>query len=154
MSNSNSHSAQAPRLVIGNLELCSLPELGIKDVEVRIDTGAKTSSLHADNLQRYQHQGKPWVSFDLHPDVYNLSQTVSCSAPLYDSRKVKSSNGETERRSVIRTLLKMGPLERMIELTLTDRQDMSYPMLLGREGMADKVLVDPSASFLASVESG
>lgn len=138
------------RLLIGNLEICSLPELGINNLQVRVDTGAKTSSLHVDNLRQLQINGKPHVTFDLHPDVYNLSETVQCTAPLSDSRRIKSSNGETEQRSVIKTKLRMGDEEWPIELTLSNRQDMSYLMLLGREGMGDRVYVDPSATFLVS----
>ncbi len=136
------------KLIIGNLELCSLPELGISDLQVRVDTGAKTSSLHVDNLKQVMQKGKPYVCFDLHPDVYNLNDVVSCKAPLCDSRRIKSSNGTSELRCVIKTELCLGAQRWPIELTLTNREDMSYLMLLGREGMGDRVLVDPSAAFL------
>lgn len=138
------------KLIIGNLELCSLPELGITDLQVRVDTGAKTSSLHVDNLKQIKQKGKPYVRFSLHPDVYNLEDAVSCTAPLLDSRRIKSSNGKSELRCVIKTMLRLGELEWPIELTLTNREDMSYLMLLGREGMADRVLVDPSCSFMVN----
>ncbi|MBD1391332.1 ATP-dependent zinc protease [Neiella sp. HB171785] len=141
------------RLLIGNLELCSLPDLGISDLEVRIDTGAKTSSLHVDNLVRLQKHGRPYVQFDLHPDVYDLAHTVSCEAPLHDSRRIKSSNGEAEQRCVIKTMFVIGNEQWPIEITLTNRQDMSYLMLLGREAMADRVYVDPSSTFLIDSES-
>ncbi|GGA87214.1 ribosomal protein S6 modification protein [Neiella marina] len=136
------------KMVIGSLELCALPELGINDLQIRVDTGAKTSSLHVDNLKQTTKAGRPYVSFDLHPDIYNLEQVVQCQAPLHDSRRIKSSNGGTEVRCVIRTLIRMGEQEWPIEVTLTNREDMSYLMLLGREGMGDRVLVDPSQSFL------
>ncbi|GGA69720.1 ribosomal protein S6 modification protein [Neiella marina] len=141
------------RLLIGNLELCSLPELGIRDLEVRIDTGAKTSSLHVDNLQRIQKNGRPYVRFDLHPDVYHLDQTVNCEAPLHDSRRIKSSNGEAEQRCVIKTMFAIGNEQWPIEITLTNRQDMSYLMLLGREAMGSRVYVDPSSTFLLNSEA-
>lgn len=136
------------KITIGNLEICSLPELGIRELEVRIDTGAKTSSLHVDNLERFKTKGRPFVSFDLHPDVYDLDTVVRCTAPLHDSRRIKSSNGEVEQRCVIKTLFKLGNRHWPIEITLSNRHDMSYSMLLGREAMANRVLVDPSASFL------
>ncbi|RKF20199.1 ATP-dependent zinc protease [Alginatibacterium sediminis] len=136
------------KIIIGNLELCSLPELGINELEVRIDTGAKTSSLHVDNLERFKKNGRPFVSFDLHPDVYNLKNVVRCTSPLHDSRRIKSSNGEVEQRCVIKTTFKLGRHDWPIEITLSNRLDMSYSMLLGREAMANRVLVDPSASFL------
>ncbi|MCZ4339147.1 ATP-dependent zinc protease [Shewanella colwelliana] len=140
------------KMIIGNLEACHLPELGINDLHVRIDTGAKTSSLHVDNLKRIKVSGRPFVEFDLHPDIYNLAQTVHCRAALHDTRRIKSSNGEVEQRCVIKTQLQLGEDQWPIELTLSNRQDMSYLMLLGREGMGDKILVDPSASFLINGE--
>lgn len=135
------------RLIIGNLELCSLPELGIVDLEVRVDTGAKTSSLHADNIRKFRKRGKLFVAFDLHPDIYNLEKTINCEAPVVDSRKIKSSNGSAEQRYVVRTTFSIGQQSWPIEITLTNRQDMSYMMLLGREGMGDRVYVDPSRAF-------
>ncbi|MDN3652936.1 RimK/LysX family protein [Thalassotalea ponticola] len=136
------------RLLIGNIELCSLPDLGISDLPVRIDTGAKTSSLHVDNINVVTKFGKPQVNFDLHPDIYNLDKTVKCSAPLHDSRRIKSSNGVSEQRCVIITRLRLGIEEWPIELTLSNREEMTYMMLLGRQGMGDRVYVDPSATFL------
>lgn len=136
------------RLLIGNLELCHLPALGIRDLEVRVDTGAKTSSLHVENIQRFKQQGHLYVSFDLHPDIYNLSHTVVCKAPVVDTRRIKSSNGTAEYRYVIETLFELGGLSWPIQLTLTNREEMNYMMLLGREGMGDRVYVDPSQTFL------
>ena len=134
--------------IIGNLEICDLPEFGISDMEIRIDTGAKTSSLHVDNIVRFKKQGKPWVKFNLHPDVHNVDSIVECSAPLCDTRRIKSSNAESELRYVIKTPIKLGDQSWPIEITLTDRSDMSYLMLLGREAMGDKFLVDPSQAYL------
>lgn len=136
------------KMVIGNLELCCLPDLGIDDMQVRIDTGAKTSSLHVDNIKRIKVGGKPVVSFDLHPDIHNVDSVVACRAQISDVRRVKSSNGESEQRYVIKTPIKMGGQVWPIEITLTDRSDMSYLMLLGRQGMGDRLLVDPSQTFM------
>ena len=138
------------KLIIGSLESCDLPELGINDLQVRVDTGAKTSSLHVDNIKSEKKNGKPHVSFDLHPDVYHLESVVRCSAYLKDMRRIKSSNGDTQQRYVIQTPIVLGGKTWDIEITLTDRSDMNYLMLLGREGMGDRVLVDPSQTFLAS----
>ncbi|NOH73310.1 ATP-dependent zinc protease [Vibrio pectenicida] len=135
------------RIVIGNLELCNLPEFGIYDLEVRVDTGAKTSSLHVDNIKKVKKQGKLYVSFDLHPDIYHLEQTIQCEAVVVDLRRIKSSNGNSEQRCVIRTLFELGVNRWPIEITLTNRQEMSYSMLLGREGMGERVYVDPSQTF-------
>ena len=120
---------------------------------MRVDTGAKTSSLHVDNLKRIKIKGKPHVEFDLHPDIYNLDEVVHCCTALHDSRRIKSSNGDTEQRCVIKTLFQIGDQQWPIEITLSNRQDMSYLMLLGREGMGNRVYVDPSATFLTSVDN-
>lgn len=140
------------KMIIGNLEVCDLPELNIHQMQVRIDTGAKTSSLHVDNLQPYEQDGQTWVRFDLHPDIHNVDSIVACNWPVADVRRIKSSNGSTEKRYVISILFSLGGQQWPIEITLTDRSDMSYLMLFGREGMGDRVLVDPSREFLVSEE--
>lgn len=136
------------KLIIGNAEAICLPELGISHLEARIDTGAQTSSLHVDNLECFEKDGRSYVEFDLHPDVYHLEQVVRCTAPLKANRKVKSSNGTYEHRCVITTMLRLGDLQWPIDITLTNRESMTYMMLMGRQAMADKVLVDPSQSHL------
>ncbi|MEH6557924.1 MAG: ATP-dependent zinc protease [Oceanicoccus sp.] len=138
------------KIIIGNIENCNLPDLGIFNLQTRIDTGAKTSSLHVDNLSRYQHSGKPWVTFDIHPNIHSVDEVVECSSPLQDIRRIKSSNGVSEERYVIDTTFQLGNVSWLIELTLTNRSDMSYLMLFGRQGMGDKVLIDPSATFLVT----
>lgn len=138
------------KLIIGCLELCDLPELGINDLQVRIDTGAKTSSLHVNNIQTFKKAGKPWLRFDIHPAFHNVEDLNKCEAPVHDIRNIKSSNGETQQRYIIQTELKFGEHSWTIELSLADRSDMSYLMLLGREGMAKRVLVDPSERYLLS----
>ncbi len=141
------------KTIVGRLESIALPDLAIDELEVRIDTGAKTSSLHVDNIKKYVHQGKPYVRFDIHPEIHNVNRLVQCSAALSDIRKIKSSNGEAEQRYVIKTPMKLGNETWMIEITLTDRSDMNYLMLLGREAMGDKILVDPSKVFLNSLNN-
>ncbi|MFT4629728.1 MAG: hypothetical protein ACI9FR_001517 [Cryomorphaceae bacterium] len=136
------------KITIGNLERCDLQELGIRGLEVRVDTGAKTSSLHVDNIKRIDKNGDQWVRFDIHPDVYDIDQVVECEAVLKSTRKIKSSNGASERRYIIKTLFGLGKDSWPIEITLSDRAEMSYRMLLGRQGMANRVLVDPSQTFL------
>lgn len=134
--------------VIGALETCSLPDLGITDMTVRIDTGAKTSSLHVDNLKKYVENSKTFVSFDLHPEIHNVETIVQCKAAVTDIRKIKSSNGSAEQRYVITTPIQLGEFHWNIEITLTNRADMNYLMLLGREGLGEQFLVDPSLVFL------
>ncbi|WP_076419483.1 ATP-dependent zinc protease [Colwellia sp. UCD-KL20] len=139
------------KTIIGRLESIELPDLAITDLQVRVDTGAKTSSLHVDNIVRFMKKGKPYVTFDIHPDIHNVSRLISCTAPLNDIRKVKSSNGEAEQRYVIKTPITLGDKTWAIEITLTDRSDMNYLMLLGREALGDQFLVDPSLVFLQTI---
>jgi len=138
--------------IIGRLESIALPELGIDELEVRVDTGAKTSSLHVDNIVKYRHQGKACVAFELHPDRHNVTKLVSCHALISDVRRIKSSNGNSELRYVIKTLVKLGSETWPIEVTLTDRAEMNYLMLFGREAIGDKLLVDASQVFMIPLE--
>ncbi|WGW00271.1 RimK/LysX family protein [Vibrio sp. YMD68] len=138
------------KIVIGRLESIALPDLSIENMHVRVDTGAKTSSLHVDNIVKIKKNGKPHVSFDIHPDAHNVDTVVSCVAAINDIRNVKSSNGEVEERYVIKTSMVLGEHTWPIEITLTDRSDMSYLMLFGREAMGERCLVDPSKVFIGS----
>ena len=138
------------KIIIGRLESIALPDLVIENLQVRVDTGAKTSSLHVDNIKKVIKKGKPHVSFDIHPDIHNVSSIVSCVAAISDIRNVKSSNGEVEQRYVIQTPMVLGEHTWSIEITLTDRSDMSYLMLLGREAMGNRCLVDPSKVFIGA----
>jgi hypothetical protein len=138
------------KIIIGSLETITLPDLAITDIQVRVDTGAKTSSLHVDNIKKFKKNGKLMVRFDLHPDIYNIENMVSCEAPIHDIRRVKSSNGTAEQRYVILTLVKLGSEIWPIEITLTDRSDMSYLMLFGREAIGERFLIDPSKTFINS----
>jgi len=136
------------KIVIGSLENCNLPEIGISNLQMRVDTGAKTSALHVDNLKRSTQNGKPWVSFDIHPNIHDVDEIRHCESPLHDIRTIKSSNGTSEERYIIRTKIELGGRNWSIEISLSDRSDMSYLMLFGRQGMKNKVLVDPSETFL------
>ena len=138
------------KMIIGSIEVCDLPEIGINDLQIRVDTGAKTSSLHVDNLEKFTKNGKRWVRFDMHPDIYNIEKVTSCESVLHDVRSIKSSNGIAEERYVIKTLIRLGDQSWPIDITLTNRSDMSYLMLFGRQGMGARVLVDPSKTFLLS----
>lgn len=141
------------KMTVGSLEMCDLPDIGITDLQIRVDTGAKTSSLHVDNLEKFKVKGKPWVRFDIHPNIHNVDTIIQCESALHDVRVIKSSNGSSEERYVIQTLIKMGDQAWPIEITLADRSDMSNLMLLGREGMKHRILVDPSKTFLLGSES-
>lgn len=136
------------KIIIGSLENFDLPELGIIGIQVRIDTGAKTSSLHVDNLTRFTKAGKPWVKYDIHPNIHNVDEIIHCKSRIQDIRRIKSSNGTSEERYVIKTLVQLATVSWPIEITLTNREDMSNLMLFGRQGMGGRVLIDPSETFL------
>ena len=141
------------KIVIGALETCDLPELKIFDLQIRVDTGAKTSSLHVDDIKRERRDGKLGVAFTLHPDIYDVKKITHCWALVSDVRRIKSSNGEVEQRLLIKTPMVINDVKKEIEITLSNRSDMSYLMLLGREGMGDDFLVDPSQTFIISKNS-
>src|SRR5690606_28242730 len=112
------------KTLVGSEEWCSLPELGIPAIKVRVDSGAKTSSLHACNLRPFSRDGKPWIAFDVHPLQGNRRTIVRCEAQVIDKRVVKSSIGHAEKRYVIRTVLGHQNQQWPIELTLTNRDSM------------------------------
>ncbi|MDG2174924.1 MAG: RimK/LysX family protein [Gammaproteobacteria bacterium] len=140
------------KLNIGALELCDLPELGVEKLQVRVDTGAATSSLHVDNIEEYSRGGEHFVSFDLHPDIHNVNKIIRTTVEVEETKKVKSSSAELEKRVVITTNIRMAGIEWPIKINLTDRSEMTYMMLLGREAMEGRVLVDPEYEYLLSVD--
>ena len=141
-----------PKLKIGTLELCDLPDLGIEKMHVRVDTGAATSSLHVDNIEDFSKGKNQFVRFDLHPDIHNVDTIVRTTAPVEDKTTVKSSSADTEKRVVITTLIRMAGREWPIKVNLTDRSEMTYMMLLGREAMEGRVLVDPEFEYLLNMD--
>lgn len=133
--------------VIGNEEWCGFGELEIPAIKARVDTGAKTSALHAFNVHCFEEKNEKFVTFDVHPIQHNRNYVKSCKAKLVDARIVKSSSGEQERRYVIKTTITVQDQTWEIEITLTNRDNMGYRMLLGREAMEKRFLVDPEKSF-------
>lgn len=134
--------------IIGCEEWCQLSRLGVPAIKARIDTGAKTSTLHAYNIHTFRKDKTLWVSFEVHPLQDDRRTIVRCDAEVYDRRDVKSSSGVIEKRYVVKTLLEFGGDKWDIELTLTNRDSMGYRMLLGREAMNDRLIVDPSERFI------
>jgi hypothetical protein len=141
------------KILVGALELCDIPELGITDLQMRVDTGAATSSLHVDNIEEYTVEGKRRVRFDIHPDVHNVDKIIRATVPLSGKKTVKSSSADKEKRVVIKTAIKLGGETWKIKLTLTDRSTMTNLMLLGREAMKDRILVDPSQEFILTKDN-
>ncbi|MBA6350352.1 ATP-dependent zinc protease [Colwellia sp. BRX10-1] len=138
------------KILVGARETIDLPELELFEVATRIDTGAQTSSLHVDHISENKVTGM--LDFEFHPDSHDVTKTIKCSAKIVDRKRIKSSNGEKERRYIINTLAVMGELTWTVRLSLTDRSSMNHLMLLGREAMKGEMLVDPEFSYLASVE--
>ena len=136
------------KLIIGSEEWCGFPTLKIPAIKARVDSGAKTSSIHAFDIGTFKRDGQSWVSFEIHPLQLNSKTSVRCESVIHDRRVVKSSSGTTEKRYVIKVPMEIGESTVDIEVTLTNRDSMGYRMLLGREAMQQRVLVDPSASFL------
>jgi hypothetical protein len=139
----------APRYWVGWREWVALPELGIDAIKVKVDTGASTSAIHAVHVKRFQEDGRERVRFEVHPLQRRADVTVACVADVFDERLVTSSTGHRERRLVIRTPILIAGRRWPIELTLANRDTMGFRMLLGRGAMHGRLLVDPSASYLA-----
>ncbi|GAB5390220.1 MAG: 30S ribosomal protein S6--L-glutamate ligase [Alphaproteobacteria bacterium] len=137
------------KLIVGREEWCGFPDLGLPAVKARVDSGAKTSSLHAFNIKVFERDGVHMVRFDVHPIQKTRKIVHRCEAPLVDQRAVKSSSGHETVRPVIRTQLELGAWSGEVEMTLANRDKMGYRMLLGREAMKGEMLVDPEAAFLA-----
>ena len=138
-----------PQKTIGWKEWFSLDCLGLPAIKGKIDTGAKTSALHAFNIESFYLEDVEYVKFDIHPLQKNKRLSRTCVARVIDQRMVSDSGGKKERRFVIKSDLKIGEKKLRIELTLTNRDSMTFRMLLGREAIKQaKMLVNPSKAFL------
>ncbi len=141
--------------IMGWREWVDLPNLSIFGVKAKIDTGARSSALHAFAVESFWKNDREMVRFQVHPYQRNTHHTIIAEAPLLEWRHVRNSGGVSQTRPVIATLLKLGEAIWTIELTLTARDVMGFRMLLGREAIRNKFLVHPGRSFLwGSRESG
>ncbi|MHC5352721.1 30S ribosomal protein S6--L-glutamate ligase [Myroides sp. LJL115] len=136
------------KVIVGSEEWCSFSTLKIPAIKARVDSGAKTSALHALNITPFEKNGEPWVKFNVNPLQNNGKTLIHCEAKVIDKRIIKSSSGSKESRFVIATNIELADMSWEIELTLTNRDSMGYRMLLGREAMIGKLLVDPEQHFL------
>ena len=136
---------------LGWEEWVALPSLGLPAIKAKIDTGAKTSALHAEMIEPFGPAENPQVRFLLQPDPDNPKLELTCSARVVDRRDVTSSNGETELRFVIETPVQIGDKTWPIQISLTNREEMKYRMLLGRRAISEDMIVDPNTSFAQNV---
>jgi hypothetical protein len=136
-------------LTIGWREWLALPELGIPAIKAKVDTGARTSALHAFRIETFQHDGREHVRFWIHPLRGREDLQIICEAPVVDRRVVRDSGGHTEERCFIRTTIAAGGREWPAEITLTSREDMLFRMLLGRAALLEAGFrVDPGRSYV------
>ncbi len=133
--------------IIGSEEWCVFEEFGIPAIKARVDSGAKTSSIQANNIKLIHKETEEWVRFEVNPIQDNRSIVIRCEIKLHDKRVVKSSSGISEQRFVIKTPVTLGDATFDIELTLANRDAMEFRMLLGREALMNRYIVNPSISF-------
>jgi hypothetical protein len=138
---------KTPLPIIGWREWVALPDLGIRHVKAKVDTGARSSSLHAFHVKRFERDGKTFVRFKVHPVQRDTSRTIEAEAEVLEFRTVRSSNGQTATRPVIITTVEWMGRSWPVELTLANRDEMGFRMLLGREAHRGRFLVDAGKSY-------
>ncbi|QIA64003.1 ATP-dependent zinc protease [Vibrio astriarenae] len=144
------------KIITGWREYLSLPQLGIEKIKAKVDTGARTSCIHAFKVEAFEkrvdEQTQQWVRFWVHPNQHDEQTEIVCEAKVIDERLVRDSGGHETMRYVIETELHIDNQSWSIEVTLTNRDNMAFRMLLGRTAMENRILVDPAASFLVKFE--
>lgn len=134
--------------ILGWREWCGFPDLGIRAIKAKLDTGARTSSLHAYNIKPVTHDGVQYVEFDIHPVQRKNLPSIPCKAPVIDERHVKSSSGVQQLRYIVEVNLNLNGEAYPIELSLTNRDEMGFRLLLGRHALKRKFIVDPAISYV------
>lgn len=133
--------------VIGWREWVKLPELGVARIKAKVDTGARSSALHVFDVNEFAKRGEKWVRFKIHPAQRSQKNIVETEAKVFEYRDVKSSSGKTTNRPVIITTVEMLGLVWPVELTLANRDEMGFRMLLGRQAVRHQFVVDPGNSY-------
>ncbi|MEO1968138.1 MAG: RimK/LysX family protein [Sphingomonadaceae bacterium] len=141
--------ARRPLEAVGWREMIALPKLTTHRIPAKIDTGARTSSLHATEIERFERDGHQWLRFLLDIGL-GLSEPVVCELPRVGRRTIVSSNGEAQDRFIIKTRLRLGETEFAAEFSLADRSDMKFPILVGRTALRGRFMVDSGRSYLQS----
>jgi len=137
-------------ITVGWREWVALPEIGIDRIKAKIDTGARTSCMHAFSQERFTERGSPWIRFGMHPLQRSTDIEVFCEAEIIDERMVSDSGGHRELRPIIMSSIDLGIAQFKAEFSLTNRDSMRFRVLLGRTAMAKRMLVDSGKSFLLS----
>lgn len=141
-------SSKVDPVMIGWREWVAFPDWGVAAVKAKVDTGARTSALHAFDIEAFDRAGRRWVRFGVHPWQRNDDDVCVVEAPLVDERSVTSSSGTTSLRPVVTAVIDVAGCPHEIELTLTRRDEMGFRMLLGRKAMAGRYVIDPARSYL------
>ena len=141
-------AAARTKTTVGWREWILLPDLAPTPIKVKVDTGAQTSALHATRLKITDTDDTPMASFEIHPRQRSIADTVRVTVPVVGYKKVRSSNGSLERRPVVRTTMRVGEIEKEIDITLTRRDQMGFRMLLGRSALRRDFTVDPGRSYV------
>jgi len=144
----NKKKSKSQLITVGWREWVFLPELGLPVIKAKVDTGARTSCLHAFTVEPFEKNSKEWVRFGIHPNQDDNETEVFCETEIIDKRVVTDSGGHKEERYVISTDLELAGQRWPIEVTLTNRDTMLFRMLLGRTAMENRIVVQPSKSFL------
>lgn len=142
-------TSKQPKAIIGWREWISLPDFHVPAIKAKIDTGARTSAIHAFDIEPFERRGERHVRFHIHPLQGRDDISIPCEAKLVDKRKVKNSGGISQKRYVISTTVDIAGRQWEIELTLTNRDEMKFRMLLGRSAMKGRLIVDPQKSYQA-----
>ncbi len=139
---------KSPERVAGWREWVALPDLSVPAIKAKLDTGARTSALHAFDLQVVERAGIEYADFEVHPDQDSTRGSVRARVRIQDWRRVRSSNGQTQLRPLIHTTIDLLGERWEIDLTLTNRDEMGFRLLLGRQALRRRLLVDSGTSYL------